>query len=298
MDEEAYQPLKPSRELSCDIRGVNYLVRRWGPDSAPPLVLLHGTRDTSHTFQFLVDALKGDWRIFAPDWRGHGQSRCAGHHWFHDYLADLDLLLGTILPDQTVDLVGHSLGGNVACVYAGLRPERIRHVVSLDAFGMRAPGESGFPDMLSNWLRSIQSKPSHRRYESIRQMAQRLCSANHRLGCDKGLYLAHNLSRPLPDGGFTWQFDLTGRRSMPTLHTLGEWVACWSKITAPRLWIAAAEALPGTVKSDPQAFRFMRDHIEPASLVVVPDTGHNIHHDAPLQLAEIIEEFLGRDGRR
>jgi pimeloyl-ACP methyl ester carboxylesterase len=292
MDKEAYQPLKLSQELRFDIRGVNYLVRTWGPDSAPPLVVLHGIRDTSHTFQFLVDALKGDWRIFAPDWRGHGQTFCAGHHWFHDYLADLDVLLDVLLPGQPVDLVGHSLGGNVAGVYAGLRPDKVRHLVSLDAFGILARSEAEFPKLLSSWLRSDRPSDAHKRYQSIEQMTQKLCSANPRLSRDKALYLARNLSRPLADGSLTWQFAYGRRRSMPTLHTLGEWIACWREITAPKLWIAAADPLPGSLRSDPTAFAFMRAHIEPESLIFLPDTGHNLHHDAPRPLAEVIERFL------
>jgi len=296
MDEEIYQPLKHSRELRHEIRGVNYLVRTWGPDSARPLVLLHGTRDTSHTFQFLVDALKDDWRIFAPDWRGHGQTLCAGHNWFHDYLADLDVLLDVLLPGQRVDLVGHSLGGNVASVYAGLRSDRVRHLVSLDAFGILPPNQAEFPKLLSSWLRSDRSPRPHPRYHSTEQMAQRLCSANPRLSRDKALYLALNLSRPLADGALTWQFAVDRWRSMPTLHTLGEWIACWRGITAPKLWIAAADPLPGSLRSDPQAFEFMCAHIAPESLIFLPDTGHNLHHDAPLPLAEVIERFLRGDG--
>jgi pimeloyl-ACP methyl ester carboxylesterase len=291
MHDEAYQPLKRSQELRRDIRGVNYLVRTWGPDSAPPLVLLHGTRDTSHTFQFLVDALKGDWRIIAPDWRGHGHTTGAGHNWFHDYLADLDALLDVLHPGQ-VDLVGHSLGGNVASVYAGLRPERVRHLVSLDAFGILPPSEGDFPKLIASWLRSDRSSGLHMRYSSIEQMAQKLCSANPRLSRDKALYLALNLSRPLTDGALTWQFASDRWRSMPTLHTQGEWIACWRGITAPKLWIAAADPLPGSLRSDPKAFAFMCDHIGPESLIFLPDTGHNLHHDAPLPLAQVIEKFL------
>jgi pimeloyl-ACP methyl ester carboxylesterase len=79
---------------------------------------------------------------------------------------------------------------------------------------------------------------------------------------------------------------------MPTLHTQGEWIACWRGITAPKLWIAAADPLPGSLRSDPKAFAFMCDHIGPESLIFLPDTGHNLHHDAPLQLAQVIEKFL------
>jgi pimeloyl-ACP methyl ester carboxylesterase len=268
------------------------MVRSWGSESSPPLVLLHGIRDTSITFQFLVDAFKADWRILAPDWRGHGLTTCTAHAWFHDYLGDLDALLEVLLPREAVALVGHSLGGNVASVYAGLRPDRVSHLVSLDGFGILGPSESTFAALLSNWLRSEQSAMATKRYPSIEHMALKLTEANSRLSPGKALFLAHNLSRPLADGAWTWQFSGAMRRSMPTLHSLQEWVACWRRITAARLWVAAADPLPGTVRSDPDAFAFMCDHIGYDSVTFLPDTGHNLHHDAPAPLARLIEGFL------
>jgi pimeloyl-ACP methyl ester carboxylesterase len=269
------------------------MVRTWGGESAPPLVLLHGTRDGSASFQFLVDSLKGDWRIVAPDWRGHGQTQSpAGGSWFHDYLADLDVLLEVIFPDQPVALVGHSLGGNVASVYAGLRPERVRHMISLDAFGVVPLNEADVVREIQNWLLSARRKPEHKRYHSVAAMARKLCASNRRLSWDKALYLAANMSRPLADGGFTWQFDLVLRRSTQTLHTLGEWIACWQKITAPKFWIASADGLPGTVRLDPKLFSIVQSIIDPSSLQVLADTGHNLHHDAPVPLADMIERFL------
>ncbi len=62
----------------------------------------------------------------------------ADHYVFADYLADLDMLLDHYAPGQAVDLVGHSMGGNVAMMYAGVRPERIRRLVNLEGFGMPA----------------------------------------------------------------------------------------------------------------------------------------------------------------
>ncbi len=292
MPEGAYLAVKPSRLAIYDIRDAAYAVRSWGPESGRPLVLLHGTRDTSATFQFLVDALQGPWRIVAPDWRGHGQTRAAHYGWFHDYLVDLDRLLQILFADRPVDLIGHSLGGNVATVFAGLRCERIRHVVSLDAFGTLPPQHAQFPELLLGWLRRVEVRPPATRYESIEQMARRLCAANRRLDWDKALFLAIHTSRASPAGGFEWQFDSFQRRSMPTFHSLAEWLSCWRRITARQLWVAAEEELPGTVRADPQSFALVREQLAAQSLVVLADTGHNIQHDAPGPLAALIEAFL------
>ncbi len=66
--------LLPSTTESIDIRGLRYNVRHWGPADAPPVFLLHGWMDASATFQFVVDALRQDWHLIAPDWRGYGKA--------------------------------------------------------------------------------------------------------------------------------------------------------------------------------------------------------------------------------
>jgi len=282
--------------MRCSVRGLDYLIRIWGPDSGPTVVLLHGILDTSSTFQFLVDSLNGEWRVLAPDWRGHGQTeRPANNGWFHDYLADLDVLLDTYLPNQTVNLVGHSLGGNLASVYAGVRPSRVRRMISVDAFAMIESPAENFPNRLYGWLESGRSARRIKVYPSIETMAERLCGANHRLAWSKALYLANVSSQRLPDGNYTWLFDLARQRSVQTIRHLEEWFACWRCITAPSLWIGASEPLPRTARTDPQTIARVLQQIGPDRVVYVANTGHHIQHDAPRELAGIIEDFLNRD---
>ena len=113
-----YQPIHPLRSSTLPLRRLNYHVNHWGPEQSPlpPLVLLHGWMDVGASYQFTVDALRQQRRILAPDWRGFGQTSTpqADHYVFADYLADLDMLLDHYAPGQAVDLVGHSMGGNVA----------------------------------------------------------------------------------------------------------------------------------------------------------------------------------------
>ena len=129
--------MKISTSEYLPIRGRRYHVRRWGPtdEQAPLLFLLHGWMDVSASFQFLVDALARDWRLLAPDWRGFGPSQWNDDaYWFPDYIADLDALLEHYSPEQPARLIGHSLGGNAACLYAGIRPERVERLATLEGF--------------------------------------------------------------------------------------------------------------------------------------------------------------------
>jgi pimeloyl-ACP methyl ester carboxylesterase len=318
MVEPMYTPRKLSRTHRLAVRDADYLVRTWGSPESAPLVLLHGTHDTSITFQFLVDALAGDWYVAAPDWRGHGGTRSAnGGAWFHDYLADLDALLEALFAHRPVNLAGHSLGGNLASTFAGLRPERVRRMIALDAFGIPDTDGVKLCDALSKWIQSQAGDPAPLKiYHSIEDMAQSLCRANPRLRPDQALYLAAHSSRAVgdapgrtdvdekggggersggaerDDAGFAWRFDLTRRRSMPTFHSLDEWIACWSRIRAPTLWVAAMDAHAGTVRADAEAFSYVLDHIGREHVIYLPDTGHNVQHDAPGPLAKIIESFL------
>ncbi|MDH3533982.1 MAG: alpha/beta fold hydrolase, partial [Gammaproteobacteria bacterium] len=124
---ETYQALVQRRDCRHHIRGVDYAVSEWGNPDAPLLVYLHGWADTGSTFQFVVDQLQESWRVVAPDWRGFGRSDCAcTSYWFPDYLADLQALLDIYSPEHPVRLIGHSMGGNVASLYAGSMPERVQ----------------------------------------------------------------------------------------------------------------------------------------------------------------------------
>ena len=114
--------MRQSESRFVTIRGLRYHVRHWPAAGAPKIVLLHGWMDVSASFQFLVDELAQDWDVYAPDWRGYGLTEWgrADCYWFPDYIADLDALLREISSMEPVNLVGHSLGGNVAALYAGV----------------------------------------------------------------------------------------------------------------------------------------------------------------------------------
>src|SRR5581483_5060570 len=101
---------KRAQSHFVDVRGERHHVLTWGRADAPPLFLLHGWMDVGASFQFLVDALEGDWYAIAPDLRGFGRSAWQPQgYWFHDYLADLEALADRFAPGQKLRLVGHSL---------------------------------------------------------------------------------------------------------------------------------------------------------------------------------------------
>jgi len=294
---EAYRPRRPSRSTFLEVRGLRYHVRVWGDPAARPLVLLHGGLDASATFQFLVDALSGEWRILAPDWRGHGETAWAPQgYWFQDYVADLDQLLDALLPGTPVPLVGHSLGGNAACTYGGVRPERVSRLVSLDGFGLPDRDPADAPTHLRRWLDGQDEGPrTPRVYEAVPGMAERLQKANPRLPWDRALFLAHHVSRALPDGGHVWAYDPAHRLPFATLHRKAEWAACVSRIEAPTLWIGSGSPFPPALAREPGGLEARVALIPGARFVRVEDTGHNLHHDKPAEVARLVEGFLNEE---
>ena len=298
MSATAYQPRRVSRAQTLDIRGIAYNVRHWGPADAPLLVMVHGHRDCSATWQFVIDCFSKDWRIAAPDWRGFGLSGWSPHgYWHQDYMADLDTGLELVSPHEPVRLIGHSLGGNIANTYAGVRPDRIAKLVAVDGFGLRNRGPGELPDHLGKWLKSWRVPvPGARPYHSLDEMADRLVQGNPKLDKPRALFLAASQHRVLPDGKLAWSFDPGHARPFGTLHRVEEWAACWQRITCPVLWVASGRPFPPNIEGDALSIGWRRKQVPHAQFHVAEGTGHNVQHDAPEKLAAMIEAFLSADG--
>ena len=159
-------------------------------------MLLHGWMDCAASFQFLVDAFARERHVVAPDLRGFGGSAWQPDgYWFLDYVADLDALVDTLAPAGAIDLVGHSLGGNVAMLYGGVRPARVRRLVSLEGFGIPDEPSSRAPDKVTAWLDALRKPPGFAPYASLAAVADRLQKNDPRLARDRALWLAPHWAR-------------------------------------------------------------------------------------------------------
>jgi pimeloyl-ACP methyl ester carboxylesterase len=288
--------MRPSESLFVPVRGLRYHCRRWGDARHPALFLLHGWMDVSASFQFLVDALRGDWHVIAPDWRGFGLSDRAkdGAYWFPDYLADLDALLAHFHAERPAVLIGHSMGGNVAAMYAGVRPERVARVVNLEGFGLAATDPKQAPQRYARWLAELAGDaPSFRGYDSFDALAARLREGNARLTGERAAFLARHWGRATPDGRIELASDPAHKRVNPVLYRVEEAEACWRNVAAPVLWVAGAETrIPEALKLAPQALEARKACFRRLTERVIPDAGHMLHHDQPERLAAAIEAFL------
>lgn len=287
--------MRHSESTFLDIRGLRYHVRHWKGDPARRVFLLHGWMDVSASFQFLVDALAADWDVYAPDWRGYGLSQWSGadSYWFPDYIGDLDALLDRIQPDRPVNLVGHSLGGNVGGLYCGIRPGRIARFVNLEGFGMPGTRPEQAPKRYERWLEELRVAPGWRPYASYDELADRLQGNNSRLTRERAEFLARHWGREAEGGGVVLRSDPAHKLVNATLYRLDEARACWSRATAPVLWVEAAESETRTrMKLSPEELAERRAAFARLTFHTVADAGHMLHHDQPGQVARLIEDFL------
>ncbi|MGH8617444.1 MAG: alpha/beta fold hydrolase [Burkholderiales bacterium] len=290
----AYPPRRASRSAFHELNGMRYHVREWGEPGAPALFLLHGWMDVSASFQFLVDAFARERHVIAPDWRGFGLTGWApGGYWFPDYYADLDALLDRYAPGAAVDLVGHSMGGNVACNYAGIRPQRVRRLASLEGFGATRTRADEAPARYAQWLDEKAAPPAFGPYPSFEAVAARLRKNNPRLPDDKACFLAQHWAREEAPGRVVLASDPRHKMVNPVLNRVEEVLACWQCYAGPTLWVAGAQSkargwttdTPAQLAERKAAFRDFREF-------TLEDCGHMLHHDQPARLAAILEEFF------
>ena len=301
-----YQARRTSRSEFVPIRNLRYHVRVWGEPGAGkvPLVMVHGWMDVGASWQFVVDALQDDHYVIAPDWRGYGltESPPTDNFWFPDYLADLDFLLDHYSPNVPVNLVGHSMGGNIAMMYGGSRPARIRRLVNLEGFGMAATRPSQAPGRYAVWMDEL--KAFHRgelelkRYDSADGVAQRLMKTNRRLGQDKADWLARHWANQECDGKWRILGDPAHKIVNSSLYRVDEALEIYKAISAPTLSVEASDnRLEQWWKGEYRLTEY-RERLKSVPAVVqalVTDAGHMLHHDQPEQVARLVENFLQND---
>ena len=307
-----YQAKRIPHSEFVPIRNLTYHVRVWGepnPDLAP-LVLMHGWMDVAASYQFLVDALGDAFvarrHIIAPDWRGYGLTTAApvDNYWFPDYLADLDFLLDHYSSEKPVDLVGHSMGGNVVMQYAGARPARIRRLVNLEGFGMPLGKPTSAPKRFATWMDELKALNNGsivlKTYASADGVAQRLMKTNPRLardqaGRDRAAWLSHHWAVENKAGQWAILGDPAHKISGANVSHVDEVLALYACISAPTLFVEATDdsiAAWHGAKFTLAEFHERLKAVPNIAKARMSDSGHMMHHDQPGELAKLIEDFV------
>ncbi len=283
-DEQIYEPKLAPRVARIDVRGVDYAVTEWGDKDAPLLVFLHGFADTGATFQFVVDEFRHDWLVVAPDWRGFGGTKLDTEaFWFPDYLADLDRLLSHYSTDSPVRLVGHSMGGNIAGLYAGAFPERVAALVNLEGFGLPDCMPTEAPGRYREWVQRGRKLPEPTLRDNYAALAEVIRHRNPRMSGPQAEFVARQWAEDVGDDTVRLRLHPAHKLPNPVLYRLAEVEACWREVTADVLLVAGRDSdFPS-----PEKLPFPRCRTE-----WIAESGHMLHFEQPAVLAGLIEEFL------
>lgn len=283
---------------TVSLRGLRQAWRETGPDNAPTLVLMHGLLDNSASFAPTVEALAGKLRtphrLIAPDWRGHGATDWApaGQYWFPEYLADLDALLSYWVDDQPVTLIGHSMGGQIASLFAGSRPGRVDRLVTLDSLNVPDSDRSQTARRYRRWLDAQAEVPRTRTYQDIGDVAARIAHRYPELTAAQHVFLAEHWTTPVDNGSrVRMRVDPWHRVSFPYGFRADEAKAVWQRVTAPVMCIDGG-ASPATRFTDEAEMRERRACFTDLQHIVVNGCGHMLHLQAPDKIATHIAAFV------
>ena len=270
-------------------------VTRWGPQPGPqpPLLLLHGWLDAGETFQFIIDALKKDWPVIAPDWRGFGRSEWPQEGYsFPDYLGDLDALMDQISPDAPVCLVGHSMGGNIANLYAGLRPERVRCLINLEGFGLPRTAPHEAPIRMRKWLDQIKRPAIEKSYHSFEQLTAIIQLRYPRFPAGAAAFIARIWGTVDAEQRVRLAADPRHHWVNPILYKREDAEATWAGIRAPALMMIGEESDYLKRLGNDGTMEALRTAYPGFEVARIAGAGHMLHIERPASVAPVMEAFL------
>ena len=185
--------------------GLSLRVIEWGPQAATPVVMLHGIRGYAQTFAALAGSLGPAFRTIAYDQRGRGESDWdpLRQYYTDRYVRDLEAVVERLQLER-FDLLGHSMGGIAAIVYAAANPRRVRRLVVEDA------GPGAFEDSAgaARIRQELTSAPgSFESWEAAVEFMRRLRPSVTEAAREERL---RNMLKQRGDGSWTWQYDHAG----------------------------------------------------------------------------------------
>lgn len=288
----SYQPKEESRSEFLEIRDLKYHLRHWGSEGETKLFLLHGWLDCSATFQFVVDALKQNWHIISPDFRGFGLTDwCPQGYWFPDYLGDIEAILDHYSPDDPVLIAGHSLGAQVASTFAGLRPARVQKLICLDGLNVPDMSEISPVRRYRYWLDQLREPIVHKDHDSFEALSLHLRKYHPNLPEEKADFIARCWGRETEQGRVELYADPQHRIQGPSRYIVEDAMAIWREVAAPTLCIDGADSLLVQRMGEAETQR-RRESFPDCRTEVVQGAGHMVHHDQPEEIAQRMEAFL------
>ncbi|MBI1817021.1 MAG: alpha/beta hydrolase [Deltaproteobacteria bacterium] len=273
--------------------------RDWGNADAPPLIIVHGMRDHSHSFDDLARGLLDQYHVLALDLRGHGDSETTPYYSFGHFVLDLHNMVRALRLERPV-LIGHSMGGEVVGHFSGCFPDVPSRLVIIEGLG---PPPSDMEEevrwTIDGFARTDRAFAGHPGLKDLDAAYRRLRERNPRLLEAKARELALLGTRAREDGTLEWKFDsMLTTMSLTGPYNLAYHMALWQRITAPALLIHGAESgefwreKPGAIYLEPDDLQRRLGCFHDARFVEIAGAGHMVHFDRPRELVTAIRQFV------
>jgi pimeloyl-ACP methyl ester carboxylesterase len=251
----------------------------WGTNGKPAMILVHGGLDHARSWDWVARALRDDYHVYALDLRGHGNSAWAPGALYSiaEHVLDLSVL-ADIVNAFPITLIGHSLGGILTLLYAGIYPERVAKIVAIEGLGPPPNHRVHKPasTRIREWMESVR-KLEHRlphSYPDLATAVARMKEANPFLSDEVAEHLTVHGTNWNADGSIIWKFDNYARIFAPYGMNMDDSKEVLEKITCPTLLFWGRQSWAQDPEIDGRA-AVIRNH----KLVKVDKAGHWVHHD-------------------
>lgn len=277
------------REERILLSSGNISVQYCGDSKKPLLICLHGWLDNSASFLSLAQALSEQYSLLLIDLPGHGLSDplpAGADYYIWQNVEVLHELL-QVLNLHKVNLIGHSMGGIIASLYAGTFAENVAQLIMLDSLGPMSTSANEAPAQLAKAIADKQKGSSGLRVYSSEDDALEARKKSSPGMSDKALYPIVSRNLKAVAGGFSWRTDKRLRHASKVRLTEEQVQAFFAAIKAPVLVVLAEKGLIPNTWIDQRLPR-LKSH----QLVTL--AGHHHFHceaDTVVEIAKTIHQF-------